>query len=295
MTIASLVVTKGHRFPRDAFYTMFDELPGVAATHVEHPAAQLFFTPEHAARWDAFVLYDMPGFEFRADRGPPRLVPPSPQFVAGFQHVLEAGHGFVFLHHALAGWPAWEEFADIIGGRFHYSPSGQQPDSGYRLDVRHRVSVERPDHPVVAGLGDGFDLDDELYLADVHEDQIEPLLRSDFEFVDGNFFSAALAVAGWRNSREGWSHPRGSDVVAWVRPHPTSRIVYIQPGDGEPTFANPAYRRLLANAITWVAGAREARVSGGAHSSEPPANHRSNIGLATEVTGPRRNPAGERT
>jgi type 1 glutamine amidotransferase len=34
-----------------------------------------------------------------------------------------------------------------------------------------------------------------------------------------------------------------------------SPIVYIQPGDTAATFALPAYRRLLANAIAWVASA----------------------------------------
>lgn len=254
MTVRTLVVTKGHRFARDQFYAMFDELPGVAPTHVEHPAAELFFSPEHAVGWDAFVLYDMPGIAFQPDRSPPHLVAPDPAYVHGFQRLLDAGHGFVFLHHALAGWPAWGEYSDIVGGRFHYVPAGDQPDSGYLLDVHHHASVVDANHPVVEGLGEGFDLDDELYLAEIHEDDVEPLLRSDFPFVEEEFSSAALAVAGQRGSREGWSHPPGSNLIAWVRPHPTSRIVYLQPGDGPPTYANPAFRRLLTNAITWVAG-----------------------------------------
>ncbi|MGV0036659.1 MAG: hypothetical protein ACNYPE_17540 [Candidatus Azotimanducaceae bacterium WSBS_2022_MAG_OTU7] len=36
-------------------------------------------------------------------------------------NLLEAGKGMVFMHHA-AGWPAWEEYAEIIGGRFLYLP-----------------------------------------------------------------------------------------------------------------------------------------------------------------------------
>ena len=121
------------------------------------------------------------------------------------------------------------------------------------IDVKEHISVVNPGHAVVDGLGDGFDLVDEAYLAQVFEDDVEPLLRSDFAYEDENFFSTANAVAGRRSSRDGWSHPRGSNLVAWVRPHPTSRIVYIQPGDGPETYANPAYRRLLGNAIAWAA------------------------------------------
>ncbi len=256
MTIRTLVVTGGHRFARDAFCEMFDALPDVDPCHVEHPAAQAFFNPEQGADWDAYVLYDMPGIQFRADRRPPGFVTPPTDFVDGFQDLLAAGHGLVFLHHALAGWPAWEEYGHIVGGRFHYQPTADVPDSGYRLDVREHLGVVDHDHPIVEGLGDGFVVVDEVYLAQVFEDEVEPLLRSDFDYEDRNFSSAALAVAGQRGSRDGWTHPRGSNVVAWVRPHPTSRIVYIQPGDGPDTFANPGYRRLVHNAIAWVADGR---------------------------------------
>lgn len=260
--IRTLVVTRGHRFVRDAFYALFEALPDVDACHVEHPAAQAFFTPEMASDWDVYVLYDMPGIQFHADRSPPTLVAPPDRFVDGFRRLLDVGHGFVFLHHALAGWPAWDDYASILGGRFLYQPDGDQPDSGYRLDVKAHIAVVDPDHPVVAGLGEGFDLVDELYLAQISEDQVEPLLRSDFDFVDQNFFSTANAVAGHRGSREGWSHPPGSNLVGWVRPHPASRIVYLQPGDGPEAYANPHYRTLLGNAIGWAAGHRRSADGG---------------------------------
>ena len=40
-----LLITKGHPFERDAFFSTFDALPGVNWTHVEQPAAQVFFDP----------------------------------------------------------------------------------------------------------------------------------------------------------------------------------------------------------------------------------------------------------
>jgi uncharacterized protein len=252
-----LVVTKGHPFKREPFFAIFDEMPGVAWTHVEQPAAQLFFRPEHAAPYDAFVLYDMPGIEFR--RGArPRFLEPPPEYVEGFRRLLAAGHGFVFLHHALAGWPAWPEYAEILGGRFHYLPATlrdrEWPDSGYRFDVRHRASVVAPGHPVVDGLADGFTIEDELYLAPIFEEDVVPLLRSDFDFVDRNFYSAALAVEQGRlNANDGWQHPPGSNLIAWTRRVGASPIVYIQCGDGPSAFANDGFRRLLANAIRWVA------------------------------------------
>ena len=40
-------------------------------------------------------------------------------------------------HHALAGWPGWEGWAEALGGRFHYAPGRLRgrdwPSSGTRI------------------------------------------------------------------------------------------------------------------------------------------------------------------
>lgn len=252
----ALVVTKGHPFERDAFFALFEGHEDLAYTAVEQPAAQVFFTPERAEPWDAFVLYDMPGVEFRPGSAA-RFHEPPAAYVEGFLALLERGHGFVFLHHAIAGWPAWPEYAEILGARFLYEPAevrGEQlPDSGYRHGVKHRVRVVAPEHPVVAGLGDGFEIEDELYLFRVFEDDVTPLLRSEHRFVDSGFYSAAQALRGRMFSNEGWSHPPGSDWVAWTHRYRNSPIVTITCGDGPSAYANPALRTLIANAVRWVA------------------------------------------
>ncbi|MDJ0849208.1 MAG: ThuA domain-containing protein [Myxococcota bacterium] len=256
-----LVVTKGHPFERDAFFAVFESWRDIAHTAVEQPAAQAFFTPEAARAWDAFVLYDMPGIGFRPGRDPEPHEPP-PQLVRGFAELLDEGKGFVFLHHAIAGWPTWDAYADAMGGRFLYAPAtlrGRKcPDSGYRHAVKHRLRVVEPAHPVVQGLGEGFEIEDEVYLLEVFEADVLPLLRSDHEFVDANFYSSALAVRGEMFSREGWSHAPGSDLVAWARRAGRSPVVTITCGDGPTAYANEGFRRLLENAVRWVAS-QEAR------------------------------------
>jgi type 1 glutamine amidotransferase len=250
-----LLVTKGHPFERDPFFALFESLEGIATTHVEQPAAQAFFAPEPATAWDAYVLYDMPGIEFRP--GAPRFHDPPKDYVERFLALLEAGHGFVFLHHAIAGWPTWPEYAEIIGGRFLYLPGelrGRElPDSGYRHGVQHRVQPVG-DHPILEGLEDGFEIEDELYLICPFEEDVTPLLRSDYEFTDSNFYSAGLVVReGKMFSNEGWSHPPGSNLIAWTHRYKQSPIVYIACGDSPAAYANPGLRRLIANAIRWVA------------------------------------------
>lgn len=246
-----LVVTRGHAYDRNAFSTMLDALPGIECVQVEQPAAQRHFSGDEPGRWDAYLMYDMPGFGFRADHTPPDLFDPPAEFREDFLRVVDQGHGFVFVHHALAAWPTWDEYGDVMGGRFRFVREAARPDSGYRHAVEQKVSAVA-DHPVVSGLEDGFGITDEVYLAEIDDTAITPLLVTDAELTDRTVWSTWNAVLGRRDTNDGWEHPRGSGVVAWVRDHPRSRIVYIQFGDSALAFANPAYRRLLTNALNWV-------------------------------------------
>ncbi len=252
------VVTKGHPFDAEPFFAMFDEMAGVEWTHVEHPEALELVEPERAADFDAFVMYDMPGIEFTRSDPPARFPEPPDGYAEKFRALLDAGKGMVFMHHAVAGWPAWEEYAHVVGGRFHYQPAAldgvDYPDSGYRHDVTHTVELLDPDHPICAGIEPSFTITDEVYLYPVLTKDVRPLMRSTYEFVDENFYSADRAIRGTLNDSTGWTHPPGSDLVAWTKQVGASPIAYIQFGDGPQTYADPNFRRILANAIHWAAG-----------------------------------------
>lgn len=251
-----LIVTKGHPFEAGPFFEVFDAL-GHDWDHVEHPAAQDVLTVEGTADYDAVVMYDMPGIEFTGAEPPVRFQQPTNAFKDGYLDMLTAGRGLVFLHHAVAGWPAWPEFADVVGGRFHYQPAALRgewwPDSGYRFDVRHTVEVLEPEHPICAGLEPRFEIVDELYLFPVFAGDVVPLMRSTFDFTDEHFYSADRAIRGQRNSNDGWSHPAGSDLVVWVKNAANSPVAYIQFADGPVTYADANYRRVVDNAIRWAA------------------------------------------
>lgn len=250
-----LLLAKGHPYEREAFYDIFETMEGVDWTLVEQPAAAALCTPGHCASYDALVFYDMPGIFFDPD-GTPTIVPPSQEVKDNFMALVEDGHGFVFVHHAIAGWQDWEAYAELIGGRFLYLPrtiAGKPyQDSGYRHDMRQTITV-LGNHPVTQGLPQTFEIEDEAYLYEVFNDDKTPLLKSDVDFVASNFYSARAAVCEGRlNDNEGWAHERGSSLACWAREVGRSRIVYIQFGDGPSAYSNPYYRRLLANAIHWV-------------------------------------------
>jgi len=224
-------------------------------THVEHPAALAAFELAYAREFDVFVFYDMPGVRFGA--GGPEFTEPPQRFKDNFLALLNAGKGCVFLHHAIAGWPAWNEYAEILGGRFLYVPSllrnGYRQDSGYRHGVTHQVACVA-DHPVTQAVASSFSITDELYLYEVFENSVTPLLRSDHRFVQENFYSAAKVVLERKMyDNAGWEHPPGSDLIGWAKTYARSRIVYLQCRDDPLAYANPHYRQLIGNAVRFVA------------------------------------------
>lgn len=252
--IRLLVAVRGHPFDRVAFDRLFADQEGVSATMVDQPAAAQLMTPEGMAPYDALVLYDMPGLDFRRAAAPADVDPPA-ALVAGLPAVLAAGKGVVALHHALAGWPSWPAYAQLLGGRFLYRPGtflGQtHPDSGYAPKARYTARVLAP-HPVTAGLPETFDLCDELYLAPVDEPSVVPLLAVDPPYPRERFWSAAAAVEGRGQTPASGSDGGGSALLGWAKRAGGAPLVYLQPGDDGETYDNPHYRRLVDNAIRWV-------------------------------------------
>lgn len=248
-----LVLTRGHPFERDPFFEMIDST-GYAWSHIEHPAAQKFITSDSLQNYKAIVFYDMPGINL--DTAPPKATffEPNDEFKMSFINHLKKGIGCVFIHHAIAGWPAWEEYGNIIGGRFLYQEEmvrgSKKPDSGYRHDVKYKVMKDGI-HPITNGVED-FQITDELYLAEIFEDDINPILRSNYEFTDKNFYSAARALEGEMFSNRDWSHEKGSNIVGWTKKYENSSIAYLQFGDGPSSYKNENFRKLIKQSINWV-------------------------------------------
>jgi uncharacterized protein len=253
--INCLVAVRGHPFDRNAFAAMFDGMDGISATMVDQPAAARLMNAEGMRDFDVLVLYDMPGLDFSATHGPLGIVEPSDALKSGFRGLLKQGKGVVALHHALAGWPTWDEYGEWLGGRFLYQPRAvcgeMRLDSGYRHDVEYDAEVVAG-HPVTSGLPSHFAMKDELYLAEIFEGDVTPLLRSSYTFARDHFWSADRAIKGQMFDHQGWDHLPGSNLIGWAKQAINSRLVYLQPGDGVSAYDNPHYRLLVENAIRWV-------------------------------------------
>ncbi len=153
-----------------------------------------------------------------------QAVPPDQK--RALQQFAESGKGVVVLHHAIADYQDWPWFAELAGGKYFLQQEGSHAPSTYKHGVALRIEPVGQ-HPVTAGLG-SFDIVDECYKGMAISPQSKILLRT--------------------------ADPLSDGPVAWISPWSKSRVVYIQLGHGRASHENPAYRRLVRNAIFWAAG-----------------------------------------
>ena len=267
MTLNVLVVTKGHVFDYNGFFAMFDENPEIVATKVEQPAAQVILRPENVSEYEAVVFYDMWGISYGGS-GTGFYDPPA-DYVRSIEALLERGTGLVLMNHATVQWPTWPLWREVSGTSFMLTEgelNGETvPGSGYRggagephRNVNHFLRPVAPGHPVLEGLGDGFSVEDEIYIRTAGFEKnpdIVPLMRSDYDFDPKNFNPPPMAAQA---EKDGWNHPRGTDLMVWAKRTRNSPVVVMDGGDGPAAYANPQFRKLLANSIRWVAS-EEAR------------------------------------
>ena len=257
-----LIVSKGHDFNHDAFLDMFTDMDGVQATLVQQPAAQVLLRPENIAHYDAVLFYDMsgiPGIGLLHDGANDTGIPPD-GYRASIEALVERGTGLVLLNHATVSWPLWPLWRQISGTSFMLQTGEldgvKVPGSGYRgghgpFPNPSLRLVPQCEHPVLDGLQEGFEITDEIYLKTAgFESRVTPLLRGVFDFIAENFTPPPLASPA---EQESWKHPPGSNLIVWANRVGASPVVASDVGDGPAAFENPDFRRLLGNALRWVA------------------------------------------
>lgn len=144
----------------------------------------------------------------------------SPDFRVALMKFADAGKGIVVLHPGVwYNWP-WPEYnAQLVGGgsRDHESVG----------DFAVNVGKE---HSVTHGLPKSFQVTDELYHVELNAAAVEVL--------------AQTSIAKQTNKE----YPS-----VWIVKHPKARIVSIALGHDGRVHELPEYKKLLVNAVIWVA------------------------------------------
>jgi len=215
--IRVLVVTGGHEFEKEPFFKLFKDNPDITYQAVEHPNVYAMFKATAANQYDVIVTYDFNQKITEEAKG---------DLVAR----LKDGKGLVVLHHAIATYPEWPEYWNIIGARYYLAATNingvAKLRSAYKHGVDFKIHVADPQHPVTRGVKD-FDTHDETYkYFDVAED-VHPLLTTE--------------------------EPLSNKVIAWAKTYEGARVVYMQCGHDHLGFENPNYQHILRQAIQWTA------------------------------------------
>ncbi len=215
-----VILTGGHDFDRKEFFALFDSLPNIAWEERGQPQGNDIWLGETLRRYDAVVLYDM--WQQITEEQKQGMV----------RWLREEGKGLVALHHSIASYQHWDEYARIIGARYFLAkgkaPDGKEYDrSQFHHDIRFVVRVADKNHPVTQGLPEAFEIEDETYKGFWLAPTVHRLLMTD--------------------------HERSDPCVAWAHRYGKAKVVFIQLGHGPTAYRNPHYRRLILNALRWVA------------------------------------------
>jgi len=215
--IRVLLVTGGHAFEKEPFFKLFKDNPDITYQAVEHPNAHAMFKAEAASQYNVIVMYD---FNQKITE----------EAKADFVARLKEGKGLVVLHHAIAAYPEWPEYWNIIGAHYYLAATNingvEKPRSTWREGMHFRIHIADPNHPVTLGLTD-YDAHDEVYNGFDVAKECHPLLTTD--------------------------EPKSNKVIAWAKTYKGTRVVYIQSGHDHFGYENPNYQQILRQAIRWTA------------------------------------------
>jgi uncharacterized protein len=227
-----LVFSKTNSFRHDEGIAGGAKVLHAIATHhhwgIVHTENGAVFNKSDLARFDAVVFLNASGDMLSEDQE------------HAFQSWLEAGGGWLGIHAAGDNSHlAWQWYRDkLIGATFTAHPMGPQFQ-------RATVALENNSHPVLKGLLDVWQHEDEWYsferspraegftiLATIDEDTYSPVQ---------NFMGKT------RDLRMGDDHP-----VVWTNCVGAGRSVYTVMGHKAEAFEQPQFRQLLDNALTWL-------------------------------------------
>ena len=215
LPIKVAVVTGGHGFEREPFFTLFKGYDDIEYVEVQLKDHSEIFEDISDWDYDVIVLYNM-------------TQEISPKRQKNFVKLLKKqGVGLVALHHMLGAFQTWPEYRKITGGKYFLKATEENRASTYKHDIDMNVHIANTSHPITRGMSD-FKIHDEGYK------------YCDFEKNNHVLFTT--------------NHPDCDKTIGWVRRYGKARVCGIMLGHDAAAYANPNFRQLIARSIRWSAG-----------------------------------------
>jgi len=216
--IKVVVLTGGHEFEHDPFFTLFEGYEDIVYVEKELKVGEPAFEDISGWDYDVIVFYNMT--DAISETGKRNLL-----------SLLGKGVGVLAVHHSIPSFQQWPEYKKIIGCKYYHNKTQEDgivyEKGTYKHDVDIAVKVAWGGHPVTRGLRD-FTINDEVYKGQSFEPDNIVLLTTD--------------------------HPLSDKTLCSVKKYSKANVCCIQPGHGPGTYNDANYRRLVAQAIRWCAG-----------------------------------------
>ena len=188
------------------------------------------FSPAILSRFDAVVFNNVSGDVFTPDQR------------AAFKAFIENGGGFVGVHASGGDFSYdWKWYVnDLIGAQFKGHPMNPQFQDA-------RVVIEDKDHPATKGLPPELMRKDEWYGFEASP-RSKPGYRILATLDEASYPNKAMKIAFIdRDTGMGKDHP-----IVWSHCVGKGRAFYSAMGHLKESYAEPAYRTMLAGATSWA-------------------------------------------
>lgn len=214
-----LVVRGGHPYDTPEFEEMCLSLKGIQVDLVLTAHFESLKTAEIEEKYDAILFLNQNKHYPEYERNKMK-----------YMDLTRAGVGMVFLHFTLSSQPEWDEYHDLVGGKWFLKKFTKDESllSTYFTDLTIEVKVLDKDHPVTEGLED-FKLTDTFYGNIQISSKVHPLLGCDQVEI--------------------------SKTLAWTQVYNNAKLVYIMPGYSKKAYQNASYKHLISNALSYVGSA----------------------------------------
>ena len=192
--LSVLVVRGGHHYNTPEFEDMRLGLSNAMIDMVLTSHMEKMDATEIHVRYDAILFLNQN-----------KCCPTSAKNRKQYMDLANLGVGMVFLQFTLSSQAEWDEYHDLVGGKWFLKNYEKDPKkhSTYLTELNFYIKVMDTEHPVAEGLSD-FTLTDAYYGNIYMDPKVHPVLGTD--------------------------HPDVAEAIAWTQEYDNSKVVYIMPG-----------------------------------------------------------------